>query len=106
VPVWIWNWSFDSYVFFKVLTGISVVGVVLGAGYFLWSYQKVFQGELNPKYAGLSDMDLREKICLWPLAIIVVALGVYPALYLDAVNPAIEKLSRHMAQAIPWLPVK
>jgi len=87
--------------FFKILTGVSVVGVVLGAGYFLWSYQRVFQGPLNPKYQNLTDMNAREGLCVWPLAIITVVLGVYPALYLDLVNPAINVLARQIG--MPWV---
>jgi NADH-quinone oxidoreductase subunit M len=91
----------SSSVYFKVLTSFSVIGVVLGAGYFLWSYQKVFQGPTNPKYASLEDVNGLEKLTLWPLAIIIVVLGVYPKLYLDVVNPTINALSQHMA--FPWL---
>ncbi len=93
--------SCASSTFFRVLTGVSLVGVVLGAGYFLWSYQKVFLGPLNPKYEKLSDMTLRERLCVWPLALIVVVLGVYPSLYLDFVGPAMKALSLHMA--MPWV---
>ncbi len=93
--------TFDSSLFFKVLTGFSVIGVVLGAGYFLWSYQKVFQGPVNPKYAALEDVTLLEKVTLWPLALITVLLGVYPRLYLDLVAPSINALSNHMG--FPWL---
>jgi NADH-quinone oxidoreductase subunit M len=91
----------DSDLWFKWLTGISVGGVVLGAGYFLWSYQKVFQGPLNPKYANLEDMNIREMICIWPLAIVAVVLGIYPSLYLDLIQPAINTLANHLA--MPWL---
>ena len=99
----LWSLSVSSSVYFKVLTSFSVIGVVLGAGYFLWSYQKVFQGPINPKYAGLEDVNVLEKVTLWPLAIITVVLGVYPKLYLDIVNPAINALSQHMAGSFPWL---
>jgi NADH-quinone oxidoreductase subunit M len=91
----------ESDLWFRWLTGISVGGVVLGAGYFLWSYQKVFQGPLNPKYANLEDMNLREMFCIWPLAILALVLGVYPSLYLDLIQPTINNLANHMA--MPWL---
>ena len=91
----------DSDIYFKLLTSVSVLGVVLGAGYFLWSYQKVFQGPLNPKYANLEDMNLREMVTVWPLAILAVVLGVYPALYLNLIQPTINRLSEHMA--MPWV---
>jgi NADH-quinone oxidoreductase subunit M len=90
-----------SDLWFKVLTGISVGGVVLGAGYFLWSYQKVFQGPLNPKYANLEDMTLRESLTVWPLAIMCVILGVYPSFYLNVIQPSINLLSDHMN--MPWV---
>ncbi len=93
--------TINSSVFFKVLTSASVAGVVLGAAYFLWSYQKVFLGPLNPKYERLFDMTLREKVSLWPLAIIVVVLGVYPLLYLDLVGPAVQKLVVQVG--MPWV---
>jgi len=93
--------SWNSSDFFKVLTSVSVIGVVLGAGYFLWSYQKVFQGPLNPKYEGLKDMNWLEKLCVWPLAIITVVLGVAPGFYLDLIDPAMRRLSASMD--FPWL---
>ena len=100
----VFGMKFDSSVYFKVLTGFSVIGVVLGAGYFLWSYLKVFQGPLNPKYKDLQDVTLLEQICLWPLLIITVVLGVYPRLYLDLVTPALNDLSTHLgSHGFTWL---
>jgi len=91
----------ESATWFKVLTSISIGGVVLGAGYFLWSYQKVFQGPLNPKYATLSDMNPLEMVTVWPLAIIAVILGVYPSFYLNIIMPSINALAVHMQ--MPWV---
>ena len=93
--------TIESQYWFKILTGISVLGVVLGAGYFLWSYQKVFQGPLNPKYANLEDMTPREMITVWPLAIISIILGIYPSFYLNIIQPAINRLADHMN--MPWV---
>jgi NADH-quinone oxidoreductase subunit M len=101
------DWTWNSSVYFKVLTAFSVLGVVLGAGYFLWSYLRVFQGPLNPKYQNLEDMTWREKLTVWPLAIITVVLGVYPSLYLDAVNPSLARLSEHLGTwGFQWLAAK
>jgi NADH:ubiquinone oxidoreductase subunit 4 (subunit M) len=46
-------------------------------------------------------MNLREKICVWPLAIITVVLGLYPALYLDMVGPSMNLLAHQVG--MPWL---
>jgi len=93
--------SVESQYWFKVLTGISVGGVVLGAGYFLWSYQKVFQGPLNPKYASLTDMNALEMVTVWPLAIMTVILGIYPSFYLNVIQPSVNQLAEHMR--MPWV---
>ena len=39
-----------AYSKFKMLTILSTAGIVVGAAYFLWTLQRVFLGELNPKY--------------------------------------------------------
>ena len=55
----------------KVLVGISVLGVVLGATYMLRMVQKVFLGEFNmAKWGGLTDINLREIISVAPLAVL------------------------------------
>lgn len=69
--------------YFKVMTGISVLGVVLGAAYFLWCYQRIFLGPLNPKYSEYKDMGMREYVILLPLMIIAILLGIQPHLLTD-----------------------
>lgn len=92
------DWTF---LYFKILTGVSVIGVVLGAAYFLWAYQRIFLGPLNEKYANVFDVNGREAFTLAPLAIIVVILGIYPSPILDMITPSINSLVNivHM----PWL---
>jgi NADH-quinone oxidoreductase subunit M len=80
------------------ITVVSVSGVVLTAGYFLWAYQRMFLGPLNPKYATLPDANAREKFTLIPLAVLVLALGLYPNWFLDPTRAAIQRLSGQMQQ--------
>ncbi|MBI2931634.1 MAG: NADH-quinone oxidoreductase subunit M [Planctomycetes bacterium] len=94
-------WGYGD-VYYRVLTALSVTGVVFGAGYFLWSYQKVFLGPLNPKYEGIKDVSWREQVTLWPLAAIIVVLGVAPGLYLRFVTPALDFLVQHQLR-MPWV---
>ena len=54
------------------------MGIIITAAYCLWTLQRVFLGKLNEKYRTLPDMNAREIMSLAPLALIVVALGVYP----------------------------
>jgi NADH-quinone oxidoreductase subunit M len=74
---------------FKLLTAISVISVIITAGYYLWTMQRVFLGPVNPRYEGYKDLNLRERLTLYPLAIIIVVLGFYPMIILDKINPSI-----------------
>ncbi len=58
---------------------LSVCGIVVGAGYMLWSLQRVFLGPVNEKYKALPEINAREIATLVPLAILVIGLGVWPA---------------------------
>lgn len=85
--------AFGSEVFnLKAITIISTLGVVLTAGYFLWTLQRMFLGELNPKYADLPEINRRELFTLVPLAVIVILLGVYPAPLLDLMSSSLNNL--------------
>jgi len=69
---------------------------VLTAAYMLWTFQRMFLGELNQKYKGLTDMDAREWVTLVPLAIIVIALGVWPMPVLDLISDTLNYLVVHV----------
>lgn len=64
---------------YRLLTIISATGVILTAGYVLWTLERVFLGPLkNEEYRKLPEITPRELLCLVPLALIVIFLGVYP----------------------------
>jgi NADH-quinone oxidoreductase subunit M len=63
----------------KILVGISVLGVVLGAAYMLRMVQRVFLGEFNlQRWGSLTEINLREIITVVPLMILTLWVGVYP----------------------------
>ncbi len=78
----------------RVLAIISTLGIVLGAGYMLWTLQRIFFGKLNEKWADLTDLDTREYIMLIPLAIIIIFLGVYPSAMLNIMNTSVNVLTK------------
>src|SRR5579862_8491223 len=77
----------------KQLYGIlAATGVIWSACYLLWMYQRVFQGEVtNPKNATLRDLDGREQVSLWPLAIAALVMGVAPMLWLHSISPSVTE---------------
>jgi NADH-quinone oxidoreductase subunit M len=73
----------------------------------LWTLQRIYLGKLNEKYKDLPDINLREALCLAPLAVIVLVLGVYPkpaldlmAVSLNGVNEALVPYGAKVANVL------
>ncbi len=82
-----------SYLSLPVWAVIAAFGVVLAAVYLLWAYERMFTGEVDePANAALTDLDLREKLVLAPLAVLIIFLGVYPKPALDRIEPAVTEI--------------
>jgi NADH-quinone oxidoreductase subunit M len=79
---------------YPILTVLGASGVVLTAGYFLWTIQRVYLGPINEKYKALPEINGRELFTLIPLGIIVVILGVYPHAVLDLLRSSLDQLNQ------------
>jgi NADH-quinone oxidoreductase subunit M len=91
----------------------AVSGVVLGAAYLLWLYQRVFWGKItDEKNRHLKDLDARELATLVPLVALCFVIGLYPAPFLaflhkpmavlaDRVQPGAFEQAPHAASAAP-----
>lgn len=75
------------------LTIVAASAIVLTAGYLLWTLQRVWLGQADEKYLGLAEINARELATLVPLAVIVLALGVYPHAVLDLINVSLLHLN-------------
>jgi NADH-quinone oxidoreductase subunit M len=84
------------------IVGLSVVGLVFGAAYFLLTLQKVLLGPLNPRWTTLQDVTVREIVTLVPLMLLVIALGVWPKLILDLQAPALKDLLLKIGGNVTW----
>ncbi|MCX5719192.1 MAG: NADH-quinone oxidoreductase subunit M [Nitrospirae bacterium] len=71
---------------------LAATGVIIGAAYMLWLYQKVFFMKVNPKVINIPDMDAREIITLTPLVILVLWICIYPVPFLDFMHPSVQHL--------------
>lgn len=72
---------------------IAATTLILGAAYSLWLYKRVVFGKpLNDTIERLEDVNLREKIILFSLAILILALGIFPQPLIEIMQPSIEVL--------------
>jgi len=83
----------------RIVTIIATLGILLGAGYMLWTLQRVFLGQLKDKWTSLNDLTAREYFMLVPLALIVLFLGVYPSFMLDMMNSSVNAMVEFMNNA-------
>jgi NADH-quinone oxidoreductase subunit M len=72
----------------------AVSGIVLGAAYLLWLYQRVFWGKItNEENRHLKDLDLRELATLVPLVVLCFWIGVYPKPFLAFLHKPMAQLA-------------
>jgi len=67
---------------------LAAFGVVLGAAYMLWLYQRVFFGPVSPLAAGLKDLGAAEMAILLPLVLLIFWIGIYPETVLQPIQAA------------------
>ena len=74
-----------------VWAAFAAVGIVLGAAYLLWLYQRVFWGPLdNPANRTLPDVNRRELITLLPLVALMVWIGIAPKIFFDIIEQPVN----------------
>src|SRR5450432_192090 len=86
---------------FKMIYGIlGASGVIWGAAYHLVMYQKVFYGPIHhDENKTLPDIDAREQISLWPLAVMALIMGVVSPYWMKSIDPSVAALRTQNAQA-------
>ncbi|MBS1963327.1 MAG: NADH-quinone oxidoreductase subunit M [Bdellovibrionales bacterium] len=81
---------------FKANPGLAVLattGVIFGAVYMLWMFQRVMFGPLtNPENKKLKDLSLREACVLTPLLVAMIVMGVVPNFFFEKMETSVAKL--------------
>ena len=76
-------------------------GVILSAAYALWLYRRVVFGALEKEsLKALLDLSPREKAVLYPLVILTIFFGVYPAPIFDATAASVDLLVNNYSAAL------
>jgi NADH-quinone oxidoreductase subunit M len=71
----------------------ATTGVIFAAVYMLWMFQRVMFGEnTNPENQNLPDLSGREIVLMAPLLVFVFWIGIYPNVFFERMNPAVEQV--------------
>ncbi len=65
-------------------------GILFGAAYLLWLFQRVFLGNYKCNVNNLKDLDLRECVTIIPLIILVFWIGLYPKPFLKTMDASLK----------------
>jgi NADH-quinone oxidoreductase subunit M len=77
----------------KIWAAFAASGVVLGAAYMLWLYQRTMFGKIeNPKNEHLQDLNFREFATYAPLLILAVWIGLYPKPFIDRLQTSVDRV--------------
>jgi NADH-quinone oxidoreductase subunit M len=73
-----------------VATALSLLGILVTAGLFLWALQRVLLGEPRSEGAAFDDLRGYERAAIAPLLMLSLLIGVLPRWLLDVIEPAAD----------------
>jgi NADH-quinone oxidoreductase subunit M len=77
----------------KLWAAVAASGIVLGAAYMLYLYQRTMFGKIeNAKNERLLDLSGREFATFAPLLVLAVWIGLYPKPFLDRLDTSVQRV--------------
>ena len=70
----------------------AATGLILGAWYMLWLYQRIFFNPINDKVVGLAELNTREVLTLVPMVMLIFWIGLYPNSMLSFMHVSVAHL--------------
>ena len=71
---------------------VATLGIILGAAYMLWMFQRVMFGPITEVNEKMEDLNLREILYFAPLVIAAFWIGLYPGPIMDVMDAPVRKL--------------
>nr|YP_001315113.1 NADH dehydrogenase subunit 4 [Chlorokybus atmophyticus]ABO15103.1 NADH dehydrogenase subunit 4 [Chlorokybus atmophyticus] len=79
-----------------MITTLAATGMVLGAAYSLWLYNRVIFGPFKPNFINrFSDLNRREVMMFLPFIIGIFWIGIYPEIFLRVMHISVSALIQH-----------
>ena len=78
------------------VTVLASTGIILGAAYSIWLYNRVAFGTIKTQYIKIfTDINRREFFIFTPLVILTLVMGIYPEIFLDTMHVSVANLIEH-----------
>lgn len=86
----------------RIWAVFAVAGIVLGAAYLLWLYQRTMLGEVNnPENSRLPDLTVREWVVVLPFVACAFWIGIYPKPFFDILDKPVAQIVERV-RAAQW----
>ncbi len=106
--VWVLLGTFaarDKFAWAVPMAILAATGVILTAGYILWLIRRVYLGKEREEYIGYSDASSRETFVLIPMAVLCIALGIFPMqTVFNYCNGTLDLMLAHVVDTIAMIP--
>ena len=90
------SWKVDP-----ILTLVAATGVIFGAVYMLWMFQRVMFGPIkHEENKTLADLSGREMLVLAPLLVLIFVMGVFPNFFFEKMEPSVQRFIARSAAHI------
>ncbi|HEU5290707.1 MAG TPA: NADH-quinone oxidoreductase subunit M [Cyclobacteriaceae bacterium] len=86
-----------------IVGAVAGLTIILGAIYMLRTFQKSMSGEMNTLTKTFADLTDHEKRVLYPIVVIIVLMGIYPAPLLSISEAAVNNLLSLFTESIASL---
>jgi len=75
-----------------LITVLASTGIVLGAAYSIWLYNRVAFGALTNYIVAFNDVNKRELMIFVPFIILTLLMGIYPNIFIDTMHMSVSNL--------------
>ena len=75
-----------------LITVLASTGIILGAAYSIWLYNRVSFGALTNYIIAFNDVNKREMMIFIPFIILTLLMGIYPNIFLDTMHMSVSNL--------------
>jgi len=80
----------------SLITILASTGMILGAAYSIWLYNRVSFGQLTNHILAFNDVNKREFVIFVPFIFLTLLMGIYPSLFIDPMHISVSNILEHV----------